>query len=75
MLRMILTALQEATPQVTPQVDALLGVLRGEMSRKELQAALDLGLVEMTLPERPSSRLQKYRLTERGREISGAGDR
>jgi hypothetical protein len=72
------------TPQVTPQVEQLLGILTGEMSRGELQEALGLqdrksfrdrylgpalaeGLIEMTLPGKPNSRLQKYRLTGKGR--------
>jgi len=33
-----------------------------------LQPALELGLVEMTLPDKPQSNRQKYRLTSKGRE-------
>ena len=76
----------EDYPQVTPQVARLLFVLKDEMSRGEIQAALglrdrksfrsrylaptlDAGLVEMTIPEKPNSRLQRYRLTEKGRKL------
>jgi ATP-dependent DNA helicase RecG len=31
--------------------------------------AVDAGLVEMTIPEKPKSRLQKYRLTEKGQAL------
>jgi ATP-dependent DNA helicase RecG len=34
-----------------------------------LSPALAAGLVEMTLPDRPNSRLQKYRLTKKGRVL------
>jgi hypothetical protein len=42
--------------------------LRDRKSFREryLKPALDGGLVEMTLPGKPNSRLQKYRLTEKG---------
>lgn len=33
-----------------------------------LKPALELGMVEMTLPDKPRSRLQKYRLTAAGRQ-------
>lgn len=34
-----------------------------------LKPALDRGLIEMTLPEKPRSRMQKYRLTASGRTL------
>lgn len=87
MLKRILEAVTDVTPQaapqVTPQVERLLLALRGEMSREVLQDALALqdrksfrarylkpalaqGLIEMCVPDRPNSRLQRYRLTDRG---------
>jgi hypothetical protein len=84
MLRMILESVTTSTPQVTPQVAELIGILEGEMDRAQLQSALSLsdrksfreryltpamdeGLIEMTIPDKPRSRLQKYRLTDKGR--------
>lgn len=43
---------------------------RMHSSRDYLRPALDAGLIEMTIPEKPNSRLQKYRLTEIGRAVS-----
>ena len=73
----------QVTPQVTPEVHRLLGVMQGEMKRADIQAALGLkdrehfreaymlpavtaGVIEMTLPDKPRSGLQKYRLTAAG---------
>jgi ATP-dependent DNA helicase RecG len=73
----------EAATEVTREVEKLLGCVRGEMTRRELQAelnprveqnirqkyltpALRVGYVEMTVPNKPNSRLQKYRLTQKG---------
>lgn len=40
----------------------------GEL-HKQVRRLLELGMIAMTLPDKPTSRLQKYRLTEQGREL------
>jgi ATP-dependent DNA helicase RecG len=84
-------AAPEVTPEVTPEIRRLLNAIHGEMSRRELQTALDLkdddhvreayllpalaaGVIEMTRPEKPRSRSQRYRLTELGRRTRAALD-
>jgi hypothetical protein len=51
--------------------DELQGILglrdRKSFREKYLKPALEMGLIEMTLPEKPNSRLQKYRLADAGR--------
>lgn len=37
-----------------------------------LKPALEAGLVEMTIPDKPRSSKQKYRLTEKGRRVLAA---
>ncbi len=40
---------------------------RKSFRERYLLPALQAGLIEMTIPNKPSSRLQKYRLTDTGR--------
>lgn len=44
---------------------------RMHFSKAYLGPALGAGLVEMTMPEKPKSKLQKYRLTALGRRLAG----
>jgi len=73
-------AAPQVTPQVERLLQTLIGEMSREelqimlslQDRKSfraryLMAALAEGLIEMTLPAKPNSRLQKYRLTDKGR--------
>jgi len=41
---------------------------RKSFRERYLKPALANGLIEMTIPDKPNSRLQKYRLTDKGRQ-------
>jgi len=41
---------------------------RKSFRERYLKPALKGGMIEMTIPEKPNSRLQKYRLTDKGRQ-------
>ena len=69
----------QVTPQVGELLATIHGEMSREMlqaalglaDRKSfreryLQPALADGLIEMTIPDKPNSRLQQYRLTEKG---------
>ena len=41
-----------------------------DLRRRYLRLLLDMGFVEYTIPQKPNSRLQKYRLTEKGSAVA-----
>ena len=51
------------------ELQSVLGLSdRKSFFERYLRPALELGLVEMTRPGQPNSRMQKYRLTEKGKK-------
>jgi len=47
--------------------DALALYSRNNFDRRYLKPAIELKMVESTIPNKPNSRLQKYRLTQAGK--------
>lgn len=84
-LATVTSSTPEVTQEVTPEVRLLsvlagemtrqqlkeaLGLKDDEHFRKAyLLPALDAGLIEMTIPDKPRSSKQKYRLTDKGRQV------
>jgi Fic family protein len=77
----VTTTTPQVTPQVGKLVLALRGEMsrealqttlglqdRKSFRERYLRPALADGLIEMTIPDKPNSRLQKYRLTDKGRQ-------
>lgn len=49
-------------------MQAALGLAgRGNFIVQYLKPAIEAGLIEMTIPDKPNSRLQRYRLTDAGK--------
>ena len=81
-----LDATPQVTPQVARLLAVLTGEAdraglqkalgladRKSFSQRYLQPALDAGLIELTRPGIPNSRLQQYRLTAKGRAARNPG--
>ena len=45
---------------------------RTKFRNQVLRPLLDAGWIEMTIPDKPTSRMQRYRTTAVGREVLGA---
>lgn len=59
-----------ASEMTWQQLKEALGLKDDEHFRKAyLLPALDAGLIEMTIPNKPRSSKQKYRLTGKGRQV------
>ena len=60
------------SPLKSSEIQTITGIKHREtFQRNYLDFLLMEGLIERTIPEKPNSRLQKYRLTEKGRELAG----
>ena len=63
----VLTAIQSDMARTSLQ--EIMGLKNADHFRKAyLLPALESGMVEMTLPDKPNSRSQRYRLTAKGRQ-------
>jgi len=83
-LRMIFPIFEQVTEQVKELINILnkemgrqeiqykLGLVNRENFRSNyLKPSLEQGFVEMTIPDKPNSSLQKYRLTILGKQLKG----
>ena len=71
---MILAIAHEELSSVT--IRGRLGLKhRGSFQENYLRPALEKNLIEPTIPDKPTSRLQKYRLTDKGREMLGQSEK
>ena len=68
--RKVLVALKRGGVMSTSELAEKVGISQPkDMRRRYIRFLLDMRLVEYTIPQKPNSRLQKYRLTEKGRTV------
>jgi ATP-dependent DNA helicase RecG len=69
----VLTACK-TQPRTKAELLEVLGLANVYMNyKRHLLPLIEQGFIEMTIPEKPKSRLQKYRLTEKGKGIQKKG--
>jgi ATP-dependent DNA helicase RecG len=75
----------EVTPEVKKVIDVLLSEMSRQEIQEQLKLkddehfrktyllpALNAGFIEMTVPDKPNSRMQKHRVTKAGKNARGA---
>ena len=67
MAKCLLRAIKEISAQ--NMLDGIEDISYKHLRRKYLDKLLDMGVVVMTIPEKPTSSKQKYRLSELGKEL------
>ncbi len=68
-VRVLLGAIVDA-PRSREELQEAVGIKDREHFRKAyIEPFLTVGWIERTIPDKPTSRLQKYRLTEKGRSL------
>jgi len=70
-VKKLLTLLSQSEPLGNENIRAAFGLKsRRRLRETYILPALSAGLIEYTIPDKPNSRLQKYRLTPEGREAT-----
>ena len=68
-VKLLMQVLRHRTLSASELMEFLTLRHRPNLRDNYLHPALNLGLVEMTMPEKPTSRLQRYRLTNKGKKL------
>jgi predicted transcriptional regulator len=69
-VRALLELLHKAGESGSTEIRKAFGLKdRVHVHKSYLQPALQSGYIEMTIPDKPNSRLQKYRLTDAGKHL------
>ena len=69
----ILLALKDGEMASSEIVKVIDGIAPNNLRRRYMRYLLDAGYVEYTIPRKPNSRMQKYRITSKGLEMLQQG--